>query len=192
MNDNISLDSSKTVIYPFCYKIKESCPPVNNATDCIKELSDLMRLSEPYISRNVKDKNVDKLFECLKKYGDIYKQLGIELYVNPKTNQIAFPDNARIQSNLNMFLRKTDMTEQTDALNHKLMLFNLLLNDTLRQKYNDFYYSYGFSELESVMPKEYGIARILGKEESKGGKQKKNKKTKRMRIKHRKTKRKIY
>jgi hypothetical protein len=52
MNDSISLDSSKTVIYPFCYKIKESCPPstgksiiINNRTDCLKELSDLLRSS---------------------------------------------------------------------------------------------------------------------------------------------------
>jgi hypothetical protein len=47
-----------------------------------------------------------------------------------------------------------------------------LLNDSLRKLYNEFYYSYGYSELSSVMPKEYGIARLLGPESS-GGKRKK-------------------
>ena len=43
MSDSLHLDSSKTVVYPFCYKIKESCPPVerikkisvNRTTDCL-------------------------------------------------------------------------------------------------------------------------------------------------------------
>jgi hypothetical protein len=77
-------------------------------------------------------------------------------------------------------------------LDLKLMLFNILLNKSLRKKYNEFYSSYGFSELDSIMPKEYGIACIMG-EESKGGKQKKNKKTKRKnrRVKKGKSKRKL-
>lgn len=45
MNDSLSLDSSKTVVYPFCYKIKEACPPIdsknksisiNSPIDCLK------------------------------------------------------------------------------------------------------------------------------------------------------------
>lgn len=204
MDDNISLDSSKTVVYPFCYKIKDSCPPpavksiiINKPTDCLKELSDLMRLSEPYIDQNIKDKNLDKLFNCLKKYGDIYKQLGIELYVNPKTKQVTFPDNTRIQSSLNLFLRENNLDanspKESNVFDHKLTLYNLLLNDNLRKKYNEFYYSVGFSELESIMPKEYGIARIMGQEESKGGKRKKNKRTRRKnrKIRKRKSKRKM-
>ena len=203
-NDN-SLETSKTTVYPFCYKIKENCPPclnestdgVNNSTDCVKELSNLSRMSQPNIDKKIKDKNTDELFECLKKYGDIYKQLGIELYVNPKTNQIIFPDNNRIQASLNLFIREnnfvTSSQKELNDLQIKLNLFNILLNDSLRKKYNEFYYAHGFSELDSIKPKEYGIARIMGKEKSKGGKSKKNKtkknkKTKRKQIKKNRTK----
>jgi hypothetical protein len=70
------------------------------------------------------------------------------------------------------------------------MLYNILLNDNLRKKYNDFYYSSDFGELESLMPKEYGITRIMGKEIKKeGGKRRKTKRTKTKRTKTRKTKR---
>lgn len=182
---------SKTPVYPFCYKIKETCLPCDNAnvvvnanpTDCLIELSKIAKTSEMYTNKNVKDQNLDELFNCLKKYGDIYKQLGIELYVNPKTKNIIFPNNARIQSNLNLFLRETDFDAMSPKnlkeFDYKLMLYNILLNDNLRQKYNDFYYSVGVSELESIMPKEYGIARIMGKEDEKTGGRKRKRKTKR-------------
>jgi len=194
MNDDAeSITSTETVVYPFCYKIKENCLPcnnvenknfvsVNNPIDCIAELSKLDKSSSHYFNQQLKEKYLDNLFYCLKKYGDIYKQLGIELYVNPKTKQIIFPDNTRIQSNFNLFLQDnnfdTASPREADKLNHKLMLYSILLSDNLRKKYNEFYYSSGFAQLESLMPKEYGIARIMGKEEGKkGGKIRKSKRT---------------
>lgn len=201
MNNSIKSEKSNlsnTIVYPFCYKIKETCANPNNdtvyninasPTDCLNELSKISKMSDSYIDKNVKDKNVDDLFNCLKKYGDIYKQLNIELYVNPKTKQAIFPDNARIQSNLNIFLKETDFDtavspKKLKELDYKLMLYNILLNDNLRQKYNEFYYSVGFSELNSVMPKEYGISRIMGKEEqTNGGRKRKIKKIRRTRTK---------
>lgn len=99
-------------------------------------------MSEPYVSNQIKDKNVDNLFNCLKKYGDIYKQLGIELYVNPRTKQIIFPDNTRIQSSLNVFLRETNFDtaspKELNNLDLKLMMFNILLNDNLRKNIMNF------------------------------------------------------
>jgi hypothetical protein len=187
---NSSTKSESTVVYPFCYKIKETCNvptgivnEINaSPTDCLTELSRISKMSESYIDANVKDKNVDDLFNCLLKYGDIYKKLNIELFVNPKSKQAIFPDNARIQSNLNLFLKETDFEsaspKKLKELDYKLMLYNILLNDNLRQKYNEFYYSIGFSDLSSVMPKEYGISRIMGKEEqTTGGKRRKKRKT---------------
>ena len=186
---NNSIKSESTVVYPICYKIKETCDLPNSTiyeinaspTDCLNELSRISKMSDLYIDKNIKDKNVDELFNCLKKYGDIYKKLNIELYVNPKTKQAIFPDNARIQSNLNIFLKETDFElaspKKLKEIDYKLMLYNILLNDNLRQKYNEFYYSVGFSELNSVMPKEYGISRIMGKgEETNGGKKTKRRK----------------
>jgi len=191
MDDNVeSLSSTETVVYPFCYKIKENCLPCNNKTisvnnqiDCISELSKLDKSSSPYFNKKLKETYLDDLFECLKKYGDIYKKLGIELYVNPKTNQVIFPDNSRIQSNFNLFIQDNNFDtispREIDNINHKLMLYNILLNDKLRKKYNEFYYSSDFAEVESIMPKEYGIARIMGKEtEKEGGKRKKGGKRK--------------
>jgi hypothetical protein len=186
-----SISSTETVVYPFCYKIKENCLPcnnnniisVNNPIDCVVELSKLDKASALYFNKELKQKYLDNLFDCLKKYGDIYKQLNIELYVNPKTKQIIFPDNSRIQSNFNLFIQDnnldTSSPREADKINNKLMLYSILLNDNLRKKYNEFYYSSDFAELESVMPKEYGIARIMGKEtEKEGGKRKKSRKTK--------------
>lgn len=184
MNDNTeSIGSTETVVYPFCYKIKENCLPsnninVNNPIDCISELSKLDKLTT-YSNKELKETYLNDLLQCLKKYGDIYKQLGIELYVNPKTKQIIFPDNSRIQANFNLFIQNNNFDtispREIDINNHKLMMYTILLNDKLRKKYNEFYYSNGFGEAESLMPKEYGIARIMGKE---GGKRKKTKRTK--------------
>jgi hypothetical protein len=181
--DISSLNSTETVVYPYCYKIKDSCLPNssnNNAsgtpTDCLKELSEIEKMSEPYINKEIKEKNISNLINCLKKYGDIYKQLNIELYVNPKTKAIIFPDNARIQSNLNLFLRENNFDEKDfENLEYKLMLFNILLNDNLRKRYNKFYLD-GLADIESLKPKEYGIARIMGKEDNVGGKRKASKK----------------
>jgi len=203
MSDNSeSLSSTKTEVYPFCYKIKETCLPcndknnnlisVNNPIDCIAELSKLDKSTGSYFNETLKEKYLNNLFDCLKKYGDIYKKLGIELYVNPKTKQITFPDNSRIQSNFNLFVKETNFEtyspREFDDINYKLMLYNILLNDNLRKKYNDFYYSSDFGELESLMPKEYGITRIMGKEIKKeGGKRRKTKRTKTRKTKRTKT-----
>lgn len=185
-NSRESLNSTETIVYPFCYKIKDNCLPCNNNNkinitlpiDCISELAKFEKTNSPYFNKELKEKYFDNLFNCLKKYGDIYKELGIELYVNPKTKEIIFPDINRIQSNFNLFLNYDNFDksspEELENLNHKLMLYNILLNDKFRQKYNQFYNSSGFADVESLMPKEYGIARILGKEiEKEGGKRKK-------------------
>ena len=172
-----------TKLYPYCYKIKENCLPCENPksfdnhNECLELLAKYMSISDA--NPNSKDNALMAVGNCLKKYGDIYKKLGIELYVNPKTKQITFPDHQRIQSNMNLFLKEIGMEEskspkEDNMRNEKMDMYNILLNDKLRQVYNDFYYSYGFSELESLMPKEYGIARIMGPEkETMGGKRRK-------------------
>jgi hypothetical protein len=137
-----SIKSNSTVVYPYCYKIKEDCLPCDNTTDltsvkpgdntntntnifttdCIDELSRIAKNKSRYISSDIKDKYSDDLFNCLKKYGDIYKKLGIELYVNPKTKAIQFPDNQRIQSNLNLYLEQMD----PDTKSPKNSLLNII------------------------------------------------------------------
>jgi hypothetical protein len=112
---------------------------------------------------NIDSKSNDKLFECLKQYGDIYKKLGIELYINEKTKQAVFPTNEGIRSNLNLYLSNVDPNKVSkESIEETMMLYDILLNDKLREKYNEFYYSNGFGDLDSLKPKEYGIARILG------------------------------
>lgn len=191
-NNSNSLDSTKT--YPYCYRIKEGCPPCvkkirHSGSKCIKILAKLMS-ERVFYSEELKKEYNDELFKCLMRYGDIYKQLNIELYVNPKTKLIVFPDMQRIQSNFNLYLRsvntKNPTFEERDEMDDKLMLYDILLHEKLKEKYDEFYYSYGFSDIDSLQPKEYGIARILGKEnessgsenESSGGKKIKKSKTK--------------
>lgn len=187
----------KTKIYPYCYKIMDDCPPCNikSGDNCIRQLAYYLALkTNRYVSKNDLDKAHIKVGNCLKKNGDIYKKLGIELYVNPKTKQIIFPNYQRVLSNYNLFLNELGTTspaspKDDNIRDEKIILYQILLDEKLREVYNEFYQSYGFSELESIMPKEYGIARLMGPPAKEGGKR--NKKTKRRR-RIRKTKRRIY
>ena len=116
-------------IYPFCYKIKETCLPCNerpcpscnerpcpscNNTYCIEELS---KFNKKFMKDDKKkEQDIDNLFNCLKKYGDIYKKLDIELYVNPKTQKIIFPNNTQIQSKLNLYLDSIDFNTKSPKI----------------------------------------------------------------------------
>jgi hypothetical protein len=193
-----SLDETKP--FPYCYKIKEGCPPCekkirHSGSKCIKILAKLMSESVSY-NEELKNEYNDDLFKCLMRYGDIYKQLNIELYVNPKTKLVVFPNMQRIQSNFNLYLKSINTTnptfEERDEMDKKLMLYDILLHEKLKEKYDEFYYSYGFSDLDSLQPKEYGIAKIIGSEkETSGGKKNKNK-TNKKKSKQKITKKKKY
>ena len=67
----------------------------------------------------------------------IAKKLDIELYVNPKTQKIIFPNNTQIQSKLNLYLDSIDFNTKSPKIGNnqdeKLMLFNILLNLTAFQ-----------------------------------------------------------
>ena len=184
-------NSLNSNIYPLCYKIKETCSQQNNQSSCINELSNYMKTKQNIYS--TKQEQVrQNMIQCLKKqYGDIYKKLGIELYVNSKTNKIMLPDIQRIQSKLNEYLRQEN-TSSDKTLEKNMMLYNILLTDSLRNIYNEFYVSEGLAEKSSIIPKEYGIARILGPPNSpSGGRKTKRMRTRKtMRMRTRKTKRK--
>ena len=171
------MNPSKEKIYPLCYKIEESCPscdesscPSCNNTDCLKELSNSSNIDLNDISKR---ESKSHLFYCLQKYGDIYKKLDIDLFVNEKTNKILFPDNLRIQAKLNLYLQRIyskttsfeDETKQNktelDEQDEKLMLFNILLNDKLREAYNRLYKITGFAEKDSLEPLKLSIDRIM-------------------------------
>jgi hypothetical protein len=202
--NNMEVDSKNTIVYPFCYKIAEGCPPSNcdanivkykyhdnNIFDCIELLSNYMSInSSNGISQEEKDKSYNKIGMCLKRYGDIYDKLGIKPYVNPKTYAILFPNNERIQANYNLFLNDIGSNPpktptESDLHREKMELYQILLNEKLRGVYNDFYQTYGFSNIKSISPKNYGITEIMNSDLS-GGKIKKRKakKTKRKRKKN--------
>jgi len=199
------MDDKTAEIYPYCYKIKDDCPPCDNQlpsrsidnNDCVYLLAKYLALkSNRFADESKLDKAYMNVANCLKKYGDMYKTVGIELYVNPKTKQILFPDHQRILSNYNVFLNEIGLNEPTspgdsDEIDNKIKVYQILLNDKLREIYNEFYQSAEFSELESIMPKEYGIARIMGKNTDKYG-GKKRKKTQKRRKRKSKTKRRIH
>jgi hypothetical protein len=161
-------NSTNSTIYPLCYKIKETCLPCDSKgsekNTCTLELINYMKDKKIQIyNPNIDSKSNDKLFECLKQYGDIYKKLGIELHINEKTKQATFPNNQGIISKLNIYLNDVDTNKVSkESIEETMMLYDILLNEKLREKYNEFYYSNGFGDLDSLQPKEYGIARILG------------------------------
>ena len=105
----------------------------NKIMPCISELSNLKRLQ--------KDRLKKQVIACLSNYGDIYRQTYIDLYTNPKTNETYFPDNQRIQASLNTFLHDIELNSVSPKLDneqqHILTLYNILLNDTLRNIYNN-------------------------------------------------------
>ena len=194
-----NIEDDNTIVYPFCYKISEGCPPSkdckiekksnddNHLFDCIELLSKYMSVSSSnFISQEKKDEAHKNIGMCLKKYGDIYDKLGMKPYVNPKTYSILFPNNERIHANYNLFLRdigskQINGPKESDFRREKLELYQILLNDKLREVYNEFYQSHGFSNIESIKPKNYGITEIMASESS-GGKKKKKRKTKRKKI----------
>jgi hypothetical protein len=174
-------NSTNSNIYPLCYKIKDTCLPCDSKgsekNTCALELINYMKDKKNQMyNPNIDSKSNDKLFECLKQYGDIYKKLGIELYINEKTKQAVFPTNEGIRANLNLYLSNTETNKVSkESIEETMMLYDVLLNDKLREKYNEFYYSNGFGDLDSLKPKEYGIARILGGKRRRTNKRKTNK-----------------
>ncbi len=208
-----SYKNEEQSIYPYCYKIKESCPPCNkveykdNAENCLKELSNFLLISENQPKQGTrKGKYIEEekaAFErvknCLQKYGDIYDKLGILPYINPTTKAILFPDQTRIQSKFNEFIRKLSRSDNNEMDEYKIKLFNILLNSKLREIYNDLYEEPYFANRKSLEPKDPGIGALIDKGEndeefsSIGGKLKRKKNTKRRKRSKRKkrTKRKI-
>jgi len=191
MNNSINL-------YPYCYKIKDECPPCKIKDNCIRLLSHYLVLkSNKYVSEQSLNNAHMKLGDCLKQYGDMYKKVGIELYVNPKTKEIIFPDNQRITANYNMFLNgyspfNLQTPKEESIYDEKIIIYQILLNEKLREVYNNFYRNEGFSEKESILPKEYGITRLMGPEiENNGGKRKKKTNKTRKKVKKTSKRRKI-
>lgn len=192
------MDSSeeleKTMIVPYCRKILEGCPPckVERQTttpsakvddfQCVKELARYLQIDNN-VNKEAKEKSYDRLFECLKQYGDIYKQLGIVLYKNPKTKLAMFPTNERIQANLNEYLRNinpnTTSEKEMANIEYNLVLYNILLTDKLKQMYDEFYYS--IADVDWLEENKYGIDKLLG------GKRKTRRQTKKKRKTNRKT-----
>lgn len=160
---------SNTQIYPFCYKIKTRIRNEQNT------LGKCLKLYHKYLLESHNSGNtLNEFAQALKTYGDMYKTINLELYVHPKTKEIYFPDNTRLQAHYNTFLTNLhynqDSNENKDLIYKKMEIYHLLFIDKIREIYNSYYWSHGFSELDSLLPKEYGIVQLLGKEEKHGGK----------------------
>ena len=160
---------NKVVEYPTCTEIKEGCLPCDPQPiqSCIDTLLPVYMKKKQITDINPHKLSMleVKMFACLSKYGDIYKKLGFELYVNPKTKKVLYPDNVRINANLSQYLR--DGTDTPKEYKKTMELYHILLNDTTRNLYNDHYPAIGHSS--SIKPKEYGIARVLGPAEPTSG-----------------------
>ena len=164
-------NSTNSTVYPFCYKIKETCLPCdskgsekNTTTD---ELMNNMK------DTNVDNESTDESFEYLKGYGDIYKKLGILPYVK-ENKPIIFPDTGRINAQYNIFNRKVKKGEvPEEEIEETKMLYDILFDEELREKYNEFYPS--IAEMESLNPYKSGINRIMGGKRKRTNKRKTNK-----------------
>jgi len=146
-------------VYPLCYKVRETeCPPCDRSmsrsrsrtrrskvhfeTDkCLKHLSDLKQM---YVYGD-KTKLEERLKNCLKSYGDIYEQLGIKIFVNPK-GKIFFPDEARIKANFNVHISNGFLNNRNLSMDEMTNLYNILWVTELRERYNEYYKSAGFAE----------------------------------------------
>jgi len=157
-----SLNSVSNNVYPLCYKIKETSYQASCQPSCINKLAKYVKLKKKIYGKNpdATEKAHISFVQCLKQYGDIYKKLGIELYVNPTTNKITFPDNQRIQSNLNEYMRKIADDEATNTgtssdktQDETITLYNVLLHDYLRNAYNEFYISEGYAKNDQLLVK---------------------------------------
>ena len=170
--------SSVSNVYPICYKIKETSYP----SSCILELANYLRLKKQLVydmhSNPSKDNKMEReyriihikhanemkqadasLLQCLKQYGDIYKRLNIDLYVDSE-NKITFPDNQRVQSNLNIYMKKIANTSSDKTQEETIMLYNVLLNDSLRNAYNEFYVSEGYAKNDQLLVKDTTVDKL--------------------------------
>lgn len=93
--NNYSYSTSKENVYPVCYKIKETCPPCDkthcpscNNTYCLEELSNFN--NKGLKDERKKETDMDNLFNCLKKYGDIYKKLDMNYMLIQKLKKLLF------------------------------------------------------------------------------------------------------
>jgi hypothetical protein len=147
--------------YPLYHTIEEEEPspspkfPSTNCPDCLGEIIKLSIIPSVYTEYSEEDKiNMrDKMFECLKKYGDIYKDLDIELYVD-KNNRVTFLDEKGIISHLKTYV-KSCVDGRIEVDNNKMMLYSILLNNVFRDAYNKYYYE--IVGHESITPTKFGI-----------------------------------
>jgi len=109
---------------------------------------------------------LQNLLQALSKYGDIYKKLKMKPYVNPTTKKLLFPNNQRIYSNYNLFLKSQDVDNFDDE---KVELFNIMFNIQLRRFYNSTYRS--VADKSSLEEDDRGIVALMNK----GGKTRRKK-----------------
>ena len=157
-------------LYRTYHRVYDNIPDNNNNeidNKCINSLAEYVQAKElQHVNKPLYYEKMQNAFDCLKKYGDIYKQLDIELYVLPNKTVI-FPDSSRINAHFNIFLRNYQVDPKTITIRReqekKLKLFDFILHDIYREVYNEFYYSNGFSTSESLKQKTYGIEKLLDK-----------------------------
>lgn len=163
-------NSTNSTIYPLCYKIKESCLPCDSkGSEKNTTANELMNNMK---DTNVDNESTDESFEYLKGYGDIYKKLGILPYVDEK--KILFPDTGRIEANYNLLNTKVKNGEVSEEeFEEKQMLYDILFDEKLREKYNEFYPS--IAKEGSLNPFKSGLNRIMGGKRRRTHKRKTNK-----------------
>jgi hypothetical protein len=132
--------------------------PSTNCPDCLGEIIKLSIKPGLHIKYSEQDNmNMrDKMIECLKKYGDIYKDLDIELYVDQR-NRVTFIDELGIISHLKTYV-KSCVDRRIEVDNNKMMLYSILLNNVFRDAYNQYYYE--IVGHESITPTKFGIDRL--------------------------------
>jgi hypothetical protein len=208
-----SIEDNGPIIYPYCYEIKEGCPPCNrvqgdcNDENCLEELSKFLLISENHPKkgsrrgRYIEEESLafEQVKHCLQKYGDIYNELDILPYVNPTTKDVLFPDQIRIQSRFNQFIRNLSTSHDKENDKYKIKLFNILLNTKLREVYNSLYNQPLFANPKSLEPTDPGIGALMEKSKkvtyadeyapSAGGKKRKRKTKKKHSNKIKRTKR---
>lgn len=132
---------------------------------CKLELEEYLKSTKDALSQGSEGQlDIDKdsiaykpLINCLERYGNIYKQLGIRVFVNIGKNVVIFPGDEQLKANYKIFKRnyKSQIEIGNPSYTKRLEIYNLLFRPRFREIYNDYLMNNKYNKDAKIYTAEY-------------------------------------